>query len=295
MATFPIHTSDQRAVLCVAFTFSFLAVLAVVLRLIAHKIARKRWTPADYLIITACIFAVGLQAISITGVFHAGIGYGHVRDIVVEYGLEPITKLLQIIIPLQFLWVLSLSCTKTSILYLGVINVITDVMVLLLPMHPLYHLQMATYKKVALVTVFGLGIFTCIISAFRIFFLSSMDFTDITFTILKANIFSCLEPCLAVVLACIPLMHPLLGRSAPTPYGSGKKSANTEPKSVSVKAVSGDGFERLDDDTSRLWLRPMERQHRVDTSDLQEIMPEDAREAYQESLDRKERNDDITG
>jgi hypothetical protein len=161
-----------------------------------------------------------LQAISITGVYHAGIGYGHVKDIAVEYGLEPITKLSQIIIPLQFLWVLSLSCTKISILHLytlifpirwvvwgsyvtmsiivawtigtilagclicqpiefnwdktipggscgdqvmsftisGVINVITDVMVLLLPMHALYHLQMATYKRVTLVTVFGLGI-----------------------------------------------------------------------------------------------------------------------------------------
>ena len=161
-----------------------------------------------------------MQAISITGVFHAGIGYGHVKDIVAGYGLEPITKLSQIIIPLQFLWVLSLACTKMSILTLyvfifpirrvvwgsyvtmailiawtigtilagclicrpiafnwdktipggtcgdqvmsftisGVINVVTDVIVLLLPMHALYHLQMAMYKRVALVTVFGLGI-----------------------------------------------------------------------------------------------------------------------------------------
>jgi hypothetical protein len=161
-----------------------------------------------------------LPAISITGVLYAGIGYGHVKDVAVEYGLGPITKLSQIIIPLQFLWVLSLSCTKMSILCLyvlifpirwvvwgsyvtmfilvawtigtilagclicqpiafnwdktipggtcgdqvksftisGAINVITDVMVLVLPMHALYRLQMATYKRLALVAVFGLGI-----------------------------------------------------------------------------------------------------------------------------------------
>jgi hypothetical protein len=160
-----------------------------------------------------------LQSISIAGVFHAGIGYGHVTDILVEYGLEPITKLSQLIIPLQFLWVLSLSCTKISILYLyilifpirwvvwgsymtmsiivawtvatilagclvcqpfafnwdksipggscgdqvtsftitGIINLITDIVVLLLPMRPLYQLQMATFKRVTLVAVFGLG------------------------------------------------------------------------------------------------------------------------------------------
>jgi hypothetical protein len=165
------------------------------------------------------VFAVGLQAISITGVLQAGIGYGHVADIAREYGLGPITKLSQLIIPLQFLWVLSLSCTKLSILYLyvqvfpyrwvvwssyvtmsiivawtiatilagclvcqpfafnwdktipdgscgdqvtsftvtGIINLITDVMVLLLPMRPLYRLQMAMYKKMTFITVFGLG------------------------------------------------------------------------------------------------------------------------------------------
>lgn len=117
-----------------------------------------------------------------------------------------------------------------------------------------------------------------------------MDFTDITFTIPKANIFSCLEPCLAVVLACIPLMYPLLRRST-TPHGSGmKKSSSTEPKSGGPKAVSNDGFERLNDDTSTLWLKPMGLQHRVDVSDMQETIQGDASEGDQDSLDRHERN-----
>jgi hypothetical protein len=153
-------------------------------------------------------------------VFQAGIGYGHVMTIVETYGPGPITKLLQLIIPLQFLWVLSLSCTKISILLLyirifpvtwvkgiawstmgvivawaiatilagclicrpfafnwdqtipgghcgnqvasftatGVINLVTDVVVLATPMPLLYRLQMATYKKMTLITVFGLGV-----------------------------------------------------------------------------------------------------------------------------------------
>jgi hypothetical protein len=161
-----------------------------------------------------------LQSVSITGVFIAGIGYGYVVNIVPDYGLEPITMLSQLIIPLQFLWVLSLSCTKISILCLylkifphrwmvwssyatisiivawtiatilagclvcrpfafnwdktiingscgdqvtsftftGLINLITDIIVILLPMQPLYQLQMALYKKLTLGLVFGLGI-----------------------------------------------------------------------------------------------------------------------------------------
>lgn len=166
------------------------------------------------------VFAVALQSISITGVVQAGIGYDHVTSIAAVYGIQPITKLLQLIIPLQFLWVLSLSCTKVSILLLylrifpvtavvriawvtigvivawaiatilvgclicrpfaynwdqtipggscgnqvtsftatGVINLVTDVIVLVTPMPLLYRLQMAMYKKVTLMTVFGLGI-----------------------------------------------------------------------------------------------------------------------------------------
>lgn len=128
--------------------------------------------------------------------------------------------LLQLLIPLQFFWALSLGLSKTSILLLysnvfvvrpvvwtarctiafiilwvigtimagclicrpfamnwdqsipggkcgnqvlsftitGVLNLLTDVVVLLLPMPYLYGLQMRTYKKVVLMGVFGIGL-----------------------------------------------------------------------------------------------------------------------------------------
>lgn len=46
----------------------------------------------------------------------------------------------------------------TSFTVTGIINLITDVMVLLMPMQPLYQLQMAMYKKLTLAAVFGLGV-----------------------------------------------------------------------------------------------------------------------------------------
>ncbi|KAJ5952347.1 uncharacterized protein N7479_010760 [Penicillium vulpinum] len=265
VVTFPIETPAQRQVLGVAITFSILTVVAVCLRLLAHHLAQKQWITSDYFIIAAGIFAVSLQSISITGVIQAGIGYDHVTTIAGIYGIEPITKLLKLIISLQFLWVLSLSCTKISILFsylrifpvmwvvriswttigaiiswtvgtilagclicrpiaynwdqtipgglsrnqvtsftmTGVINLITDIVVLVTPMPLLYNLQMARYKKVTLITIFGLGAVTCIISILRISVLTTVDFADITYSIPRANIFSGLEPCLAVILASI--------------------------------------------------------------------------------------------
>ncbi|KAI9367089.1 hypothetical protein BJX61DRAFT_538346 [Aspergillus egyptiacus] len=350
MATFPIHTHDQRAVLGVAITFAVLAVVAVFLRLLAHQLAHKKWTSSDWFIIAACIFSVGLQSVSITGVIQAGIGYGHVPEIMTTYGLEPITKLSKLIIPLQFTWVLSLSCTKISILLLylrifpvrwlvrsawatigvivawaiatilagclicrpfaynwdktipgatcgdqvasftatGVINLVTDVIVLVLPMPSLSKLQMAMYKKVTLIAVFGLGLVTCIISALRISVLSTMDFNDITYTIPRANIFSGIEPCLAVILASVPMMRPLLGRSvSPTTHGS---SGRTPVKSHSRsgggggKSTHDDGFQPLDDDTSQLWLRPMGPKHYAGISVQQSTMGGGDSGGSQESL-----------
>lgn len=40
--------------------------------------------------------AISLQGISITGVMQAGIGWGHVMDVVMTYGPEPITLLLKV-------------------------------------------------------------------------------------------------------------------------------------------------------------------------------------------------------
>ncbi|KAL4863805.1 hypothetical protein BDV12DRAFT_206177 [Aspergillus spectabilis] len=337
-AIFPIETQSQRAVLGVALAFSILAVAAVCLRLLAHQIAHKKWTLSDWFIIAAATFSVGLQSISITGVIQAGIGYGHVADIMVDprYGPEPITKLSKLIIPLQFLWVLSLSCTKISILFFscatmtvivawaiatilagclicqpfafnwdktipggkcgdqvtsftvtGVINLLTDVIVLVIPMPSLYKLQMATYKKVTLIAVFGLGVVTCIISALRISVLSTMDFADITYTIPKANIFSGVEPCLAVILASVPMMRPLLGRTTTTPNATGRTPVKSLSKSGGKPNTGDDGFQPLDDDTSQLWLRPMGRKHYAGISVQQSGLDRDSG-GSQETLDRVE-------
>ncbi|PYI00339.1 hypothetical protein BO78DRAFT_268904, partial [Aspergillus sclerotiicarbonarius CBS 121057] len=95
----------------------------------------------------------------------------------------------------------------------GVINLATDLLVLAIPLPLLYRLQMSRFKKVTLISVFGLGVVTCAISALRISVLSTMNFADITYTLPRANIFSGIEPCLAVTLTSVPMMRPLLGRS----------------------------------------------------------------------------------
>lgn len=51
---------------------------------------------------------------------------------------------------------------------------------------------------------------TCIASVIRLVFLSKIDYEDVTFTSVVAVLMSSVEPSLAVILACIPLLRPLV-------------------------------------------------------------------------------------
>lgn len=53
---------------------------------------------------------------------------------------------------------------------------------------------------------------TCIASILRLVFLSRIDYNDVTYTSTPAVLMSAVEPCLAVLLACIPLLRPLIAR-----------------------------------------------------------------------------------
>jgi hypothetical protein len=94
-----------------------------------------------------------------------------------------------------------------------------------------------------------------------------MDFADITYSIPLANIFSGLEPSLAVILACVPLLRPLLGRAG------GDSNINATPYQASGPSGRGkintDQFDPLDDDSSHVQLNPVDGKHHVDTSTFQ--------------------------
>jgi hypothetical protein len=85
-----------------------------------------------------------------------------------------------------------------------------------------------------------------------------MNFSDITYTLPRANIFSGIEPCLAVTLASIPMMRPLLGRSNYTPDITARRTSKASNPTAGSDDHDDNGFRELDDDSSQLSLRPLE-------------------------------------
>ncbi|POS73564.1 integral membrane protein [Diaporthe helianthi] len=97
----------------------------------------------------------------------------------------------------------------------GALNIVSDVVVLLLPVRNVLKLQMPLYRRLVLLATFALGLLTCVISIVRLGTLTSLspgDFRDTPYAIMQTVIWSGLEPSVAVILACVPLMRPLVLR-----------------------------------------------------------------------------------
>ncbi|KAF6832978.1 integral membrane protein [Colletotrichum musicola] len=139
---------------------------------------------------------------------------------------------------------------------LGVVNMMTDIIVLVMPVSYLWRLHLETYKKAALIVTFSLGVFTCIVSGLRLYYLSQLSYTDVTFGIPNALIFSALEPGVGITLACIPFLRPLLGRSQYSQKGTAQYYTTAEGRSGnSARAERYRGFTVVDETSSQYQLR----------------------------------------
>ncbi|KAJ9149249.1 Pth11-like integral membrane protein [Pleurostoma richardsiae] len=104
------------------------------------------------------------------------------------------------------------TCIDTNkfFLALGIVNMITDFYILLIPIPQILKLQMSTKKKLGVTGIMMLGSFVCSASAVRIYYLTRLiDSIDVTSAMGPLFIWSDLEPSIAIVSACLPHLAPL--------------------------------------------------------------------------------------
>ncbi|KAH5183106.1 hypothetical protein HBI24_082660 [Parastagonospora nodorum] len=181
--------------------------------------------------------------------------------------------------PLARNWDFTLEGTSGSqpsfYLAMGIINLVTDAVMIALPIPHLLRLKMATRKKILAIALFSVGIGTWLITIYRQTLLPGLDFTDMTYTGVLATILSGLEPSVAIALACIPLMRPLFrkaksgGCRSTHGYNSDKSSGVfSAKKGRGAGRYQGSFIETVDDndDTSEVHLQPMKPACSVDIS-----------------------------
>ncbi|KAL3429186.1 hypothetical protein BDV09DRAFT_190342 [Aspergillus tetrazonus] len=166
-----------------------------------------------------------------------------VMIIVWLWAISVVLETLLLCRPLAYNWDTSIDgeCGERNATFVvaGTLNLVTDLMVMVLPLPHIWKLKLNLAKKLALTAVFCMGLLVSVISIVRLMALMAIDFNDITYTLPMGVLWTVLEPQLAIVCANMPVLKPILSRMFPRLFGS------TNQKSYGVSDPQA--FERLDE------------------------------------------------
>ncbi|EAL84358.1 hypothetical protein KXW98_008582 [Aspergillus fumigatus] len=157
-------------------------------------------------------------------------------------------------------------CASQNVAFstIGAFNLITDVMIMVLPLHFIWKLQMSTATKLALYGIFGLGLFISAITIIRIRVLTTVDFFDLPYSMIWAAFWSVTEPALANLNACVPMLRPVFKAAFPTLFAS-RKMYSTQPGS-GASGIKNKAFKRMNEVESDLQLTNLTQLEPVRTS-----------------------------
>lgn len=150
-----------------------------------------------------------------------------------------------------------------AFLAIGILDLVVDLMVLVLPLPMIWNLQLPMTNKIALFAIFGVGILyvsrfpchrsdanglcsTMVISCLRIYALHTVSYMDITYTAAYPVLWSFTEPAIGISVASAPLLRPLFkGKMFGSLFGTRKGSRGTGKPS---KHSGDSSFRRLDEE-----------------------------------------------
>ncbi|KAI9681517.1 MAG: hypothetical protein M1817_002801 [Caeruleum heppii] len=154
------------------------------------------------------------------------------------------------------------KCVNVNIYYLlsGLITIITDVIILILPMPVVWKLQIPKSQKFALTGIFVLGFFCVVASAVRIPLVWTVLTTDPTWTSVNASNWTLTENCVAIICACLPIMRPVFRKVLGEHFsfrswGSSKKQSSSALSSASTKVSWPSGRSHHEKSSSQGVLR----------------------------------------
>ncbi|EPS32393.1 hypothetical protein PDE_07353 [Penicillium oxalicum 114-2] len=118
-------------------------------------------------------------------------------------------------IPTEKLWnpMIPGGCMDLGKFYYGlqIPNIVTDAVILVMPMHIVWGLPISKAQKTGLSIIFILGLLTLIFDIIRLVSLVDLSKAgnDITYTQVNPSVWTCIEPAVGIVAACLSNMRPL--------------------------------------------------------------------------------------
>ncbi|RYC54804.1 hypothetical protein CHU98_g11411 [Xylaria longipes] len=209
-----------------AVIFQAIALLAVVLRIWSRHIRHMGLQTNDYAIFIALILALAnfglLGALSIVDLYiKIFLVPWFIKACYVWLAIQTawatanFLAILLLCRPLAYQWDKSIpggQCGNFLASHYGahVIIFTLDFILTTLPIPVLWGLNMNTKKKIVVTLMFGLGLVINVINLIRLAWRQKVSSPDITYEYALLFFFSVLEAQLGIVLACVPLMQPVI-------------------------------------------------------------------------------------
>ncbi|EMC99726.1 hypothetical protein BAUCODRAFT_63880 [Baudoinia panamericana UAMH 10762] len=102
------------------------------------------------------------------------------------------------------------------------VNIVTDIAIAILPLPLINQLNIAKRPKIALMCVFALGGFTCIVSILRLeaIYAVSKNFNDQSYNNSLPAVWSLLELDTGILCSCLPTLKALVAKALPKTFGN---------------------------------------------------------------------------
>ncbi|KAM9881126.1 hypothetical protein VDGL01_04752 [Verticillium dahliae] len=139
------------------------------------------------------------------------------------------------------------SCIDVGILYIAtaVSNIVTDVILFVMPIPMVLKLHMGRGQKIGALIVFGIGSVTVTTSCIRlVYLLPVLKTTDLTWEAAPANIWSFLEANLFIICGSMPTLRKFFRHFAPRLMGGDSTSDPSYARKYAGQPRSADGLSR---------------------------------------------------
>ncbi|KAK5048683.1 hypothetical protein LTR84_005774 [Exophiala bonariae] len=227
----------------------------------------------------AYCFGIGLVKLSILVMYHRIFDTRNVRIVV---KIVAAANLIWIILftglaifqctPVHRAWNPSIpgKCLDSKELFVGnaVPNIVIDLFMVAIPIYPVSKLRLPLSQRIALVGLFMLGGVVCVVSIYRVTTISTLDPTNLAYTIRGPAVLGNVEMATAVLSANLPTLRPLFSSFIHTvgpSKGSSTYHASSKARSRSSTLLSdlsrkskSDGFTVIITENSpRSALKPL--------------------------------------
>ncbi|KAF4634211.1 hypothetical protein G7Y89_g3887 [Cudoniella acicularis] len=253
-----------------AITTFTLASIAIPLRFYCRKITKQPLWLDDYFIIVAYIAGIGLFIVII---IWAIMGMGKHAQVVpvprqtivfktltageLTYGAAIVFTKYSILafywrlfsgtasvlacIPLRKLWKPDIpgACINLRTFYVAnaIPNVLTDSMMLFMPMPHVWGLKISLPRKIGVMMFFVVGGFTCIVSLIRLVFMFRLDTIGILWGFTDLAVWTGVETNSGIICACLTTLRPLFQKLS-TPEQASYMTSNSKPSKLKMDPES---------------------------------------------------------